>query len=146
MSGDLFEALWVYATFGCWHERTDDFVWKWDWKLNNLQCSNQNLFFQNWFNYVLEEDKANPTSNADHQMELTDSEGDKSSVSYYPSRRIRLMSGDQESVQDCSHSVFKSPNPKHLDLNSIQHWLMSWRLAPYVSDTAVLQIGTNEYT
>ena len=34
MSGDLFEALWVYATFGCWHERTDDFVWKWDWKLN----------------------------------------------------------------------------------------------------------------
>ena len=33
MSGDLFEALWVYATFGCWHERTDDFVWKWDCKL-----------------------------------------------------------------------------------------------------------------
>ena len=35
MSGDLFEALWVYATFGCWHERTDDFVWKWDCKLKN---------------------------------------------------------------------------------------------------------------
>ena len=36
MSGDLFEALWVYATFRCWPSRWKIGVWNWDWKLRKV--------------------------------------------------------------------------------------------------------------